>query len=86
MAKTYQGLKELLYHFSHVEMNLTIEFLEKMDDSEFANIPVILFTPETKRVIETYGCIINVSRKNDKTELESHKVYCIYPSIFKIIT
>jgi hypothetical protein len=43
-----------------------------------------------KEIIEIYGCIINVSRKNNglkdqKSVYIDHTIYCLFPSFFKII-
>jgi hypothetical protein len=78
--KTYRILKEVLYGITDAQINLIQKWLNEMDDNEFRELPTILMTPDQKKIIETYGIIMTVMRK--ETE---HSIYCILPSIFKII-
>ena len=84
----YRNLREILSNLADVQLSLVQKYLEKMDDLEFKSIPTILMTADAKKVIETYGCVTAIGRYNDNlTEpVVFHTIYCVFPSIFKIIT
>jgi len=83
--KTYKLLKELLFHLSDAQMSMANRFLEEMDDNDFREIPTLLITEETKKVLETYACILLVSRKDKNGDLVHHKIYFIAPTIFRTV-
>lgn len=83
--KTYKLLKELLFQLSEAQMKMIDNFLHEMEDNEFRDIPVLLMSEETKKVITTYGCVFNVLRNNNKGMNENHIIYFVSPSLFKIV-
>ena len=87
MSNSYRNLREILHHLAEAEMSLIERYVDKMDDIEFREIPTILLSDDAKKVIETYGWIFNVQRKDDKADngYKIHTIYCIFPSIFKVI-
>ena len=84
----YRNLREILSNLADVQLSLVQKYLEKMDDLEFRSIPTILMTADAKKVIETYGCVTTIARFGNKTTdpVVFYTIYCVFPSIFKIIT
>ena len=92
MTPTYDTLKILSNALNETTVTLIQRHLEQMDDHEFSKLPTLLFTPDAKKVIETYSSILIVMRKNPKLTVKEeemyihHSIYCILPNFFKIVT
>lgn len=80
MVKTYRVLKEILYALTSAQTTVVESYLNAMDDNEFKEIPVLLISDGTKKILDTYGNVF-VVRRGD----EYLKIYCLYPSIFRIV-
>lgn len=85
MSNTYSILRESLNLLADFQMSLVQKRLEKMNDDEYNAIPTVIMSPDVKKFIETYGCTIIISRIKDGGQVKSDVIYCVFPSIFKIV-
>lgn len=89
MTYKYRNLREMLTNLTHVQEALVYKYLENMDEADFNEIPTVLMSSDTKKIIETYGWIMNIHRKITKPGYEvfekEYTIYCVFPTIFKVV-
>mgnify|MGYP007031187893 CR=1 FL=1 len=75
-----------MFHLSQAETNMIMNFLYEMDDVEFSQVPTLLFTEETKKMLDTYATVFLIDREDAVTkEKKSHRFYSIGASFFRVV-
>ena len=75
-----------MYYLSEAETNMIIKFLYEMDDVEFKQVPTLLFTEETKKMLDTYATVFLIDREDkNKGERITHRFYHIGSAVFRVV-
>lgn len=83
--KTYKLLRELMFYLAEAETDMIFKFLLEMDDVEFKEVPTLLFTDETIKMLNTYATVFLINRKDGSEKgFTEHKIYFIGASIFRV--